>query len=41
MRSLERFTAATNRQPSGPPLLTEYQFAGDKEAHGVPAKTHE
>lgn len=36
----ERFTAATNRQPSGPPLLTEYQFAGDTEAHGVPTKSH-
>ena len=31
-----RFTAATNSQPAGPPVLTEYQFAGDEEAHIVP-----
>ena len=31
-----RFTAATNTRPDGPPVLTEYQFAGDEEAHIVP-----
>ena len=32
----KRFTAATTSRPDGPPVLTEYQFAGDEEAHGVP-----
>ena len=36
----ERFTVATKRNPYGPRILTEYQFAGDSEAHGVPIKTH-
>lgn len=31
-----RFTAATITRPDGPPVLTEYQFAGDEEAHIVP-----
>jgi hypothetical protein len=22
----------------GPPVMTEYQFAGDDEAHGIPSK---
>jgi hypothetical protein len=34
----ERFTSATKRDPYGPRILTEYQFAGDTEAHGVPTK---
>lgn len=34
----ERFTTAIRSQPDGPPILTEYQFAGDEEAHGVPKK---
>jgi hypothetical protein len=32
----QQFTAATIRDPYGPRVLTEYQFAGDQEAHGVP-----
>jgi len=32
------FTKSTNRMPDGPPVLTEYQFAGDAEAHLVPVK---
>ena len=32
----DRFTAATTTRPDGPPVLTEYQFAGDEEAHIVP-----
>lgn len=32
-----RFTAATTSRPDGPPMLTEYQFAGDEEAHIVPS----
>jgi hypothetical protein len=32
------FTKATVRPPDGPPVLTEYQFAGDEEAHIVPVK---
>lgn len=35
-----RFTAATDRKPDGVRILTEYQFAGDEEAHGVPLKPH-
>jgi len=33
-----KFTTATNRDVSGPRTLIEYQFAGDVEAHGVPAR---
>ena len=39
-RAPGRFTAATRRTPDGPPVLTEYQFAGDTEAHGVPRRSH-
>ncbi len=35
-----QFTAATSRDPNGPRVLREYQFAGDTEAHGVPARSH-
>ena len=31
-----RFTTATTPKPDGPRVLTEYQFAGDEEARGVP-----
>jgi len=34
----EKFTKSTNAQPDGPPILTEYQFAGDEEAHEVPVR---
>ena len=34
----QKFTTATNRQPNGPPVMTEYQFAGDEEAHIVPIR---
>lgn len=34
----ERFTTAITTQPDGLRILTEYQFAGDEEAHGVPKK---
>ena len=33
-----KFTTTTNREVPGPRTLTAYQFAGDAEAHGVPAK---
>ncbi len=33
-----QFKAATDRLPDGMRVLTEYQFAGDEEAHGVPSK---
>jgi hypothetical protein len=33
------FTAAIVNSPYGPRTLTEYQFAGDDEAHGVPASS--
>lgn len=33
-----KFTAATTSRPDGPPVMTEYQFAGDTEAHGIPTK---
>lgn len=32
------FTTSTTSQIDGPPRMTEYQFAGDTEAHGVPTK---
>jgi hypothetical protein len=35
-----RFTQATSTRPDGPVVLTEYQFAGDEEAHGVPTRAH-
>ena len=35
-RSPERFTTAIAHEPDGARVLTEYQFAGDPEAHGVP-----
>lgn len=34
----EVFKAAIATSPYGPRVLTEYQFAGDEEAHGVPTK---
>jgi hypothetical protein len=34
----DKFKAATDRLPDGVRVLTEYQFAGDDEAHGVPSK---
>ena len=37
-RAPERFTSAVTTQPDGPRVMTEYQFAGDEEAHGVPAR---
>ena len=33
-----RFTAATNTRPDGPPVMIEYQFAGDEEAHRIPTR---
>lgn len=33
-----KFTKSTRHQPDGPPILTEYQFAGDEEAHEVPRR---
>ena len=35
-----KFTTATALRPDGPPIMTEYQFAGDEEAHGIPARSH-
>ena len=32
------FTKSMKRVPDGPPVLTAYQFAGDEEAHLVPAR---
>ena len=32
------FTKSTKRVPDGPAVLTEYQFAGDEEAHLVPVR---
>lgn len=31
-----RFTQSTATKPDGPRVMTEYQFAGDDEAHGIP-----
>lgn len=35
-----RFTQATTTQLNGPVVMTEYQFAGDPEAHGIPKRAH-
>ena len=35
-----KFTTATTSRPDGPPIMREYQFAGDEEAHGIPARSH-
>lgn len=35
-----RFTQATTTRADGPRVMTEYQFAGDEEAHGIPVKAH-
>jgi hypothetical protein len=32
------FTKAITRKPDGPPVMTEYQFAGGEEAHQIPIK---
>jgi hypothetical protein len=32
----EHFTQAVTTRPDGPSVMTEYQFAGDTEAHGIP-----
>jgi hypothetical protein len=32
------FTQNTTTKPDGPPVLTEYQFAGDEESHQVPIR---
>ena len=32
----ERFTQAVTNTPEGLRVMTEYQFAGDKEAHAIP-----
>lgn len=37
-KAVDRFTNNTTRKPDGPPVLVEYQFAGDEEAHGVPTR---
>ena len=39
-RAPGQFTTATASRPDGPPVMTEYQFAGDEEAHGIPVKSH-
>jgi hypothetical protein len=33
-----KFTKAVTTRPDRPPVMTEYQFAGDEEAHLVPIK---
>jgi hypothetical protein len=33
-----RFSQATTTRADGPRVMTEYQFAGDEEAHGVPTR---
>jgi len=35
-----RFTQATTTRADGPSVMTEYQFAGDEEAHAIPARAH-
>ncbi len=35
-----RFTQAITTRADGPSVMTEYQFAGDEEAHAIPARAH-
>ena len=35
-----QFTKAVTTSPDGLKIMTEYQFAGDTEAHGVPKTAH-
>ena len=37
-KAVQQFTQATNRNPDGTVIMTEYQFAGDEEAHLVPSR---
>jgi hypothetical protein len=37
-KSVDKFTTAISHSPDGPGVLTEYQFAGDEEAHIVPKR---
>lgn len=37
-KAAEKFTNGINRTPDGLRVMTEYQFAGDEEAHLIPAK---
>ena len=39
-RAPGRFTQSTVTRADGPPVMTEYQFAGDEEAHGIPVSAH-
>ncbi len=39
-RAPDRFTKAITNTPEGLRVMTEYQFAGDKEAHGIPTRAH-
>jgi hypothetical protein len=34
----DKFTKAVTTRPDAPPVMTEYQFAGDEEAHLIPVK---
>lgn len=34
----DRFTTSLARRPDGPRVMTEYQFAGDEEAHRIPIR---
>ena len=36
----DRFTKAITHTPEGLRVMTEYQFAGDQEAHGIPRRAH-
>ena len=36
----DRFTQAITTRADGPRVMTEYQFAGDEEAHAIPARAH-
>jgi hypothetical protein len=37
-KTANKFTQSTTARPDGPPVLTEYQFAGDEESHEVPIR---
>ena len=37
-KAANTFTQSLTTKPDGPPVMTEYQFAGDEESHGIPIR---
>lgn len=37
-KTASSFTRSQTNRPDGPAVMTEYQFAGDEEVHGIPIR---